>query len=295
MSRQTTPGSDNDYMPTSASPIVVLDSGLGGLTVAGAIRRAMPGEDLIYFGDTARVPYGCKSAETVAGFVQQIVAYLQPYRPKHVVIACNTATAVALPAVKRAFPHLSISGVIEPGARAAVVAAGTKPAPMIAVIATESTARSKAYEHAVYKVRHHARMIIRPTPLLASIIEDGRNEDDPLVRVALTQYLRPLLEYRPDVLVLGCTHYPVFKKLISQMMGTNCRVIDSAEMCAQDVLRRIGQAGNRSGTGSLRCFVTDDPKKFRSLAGRFYGEPVDPPTLVPLDWLDAGISMAVAA
>ena len=286
-------------MPTSASPILILDSGLGGLTVAGAIRRAMPGEDLIYFGDTARVPYGCKSAGTVAGFVKQIVNFIQPYRPKHVVIACNTATAVALPAVKAMFPHLSITGVIDPGAKAAVAAAGSKLCPTIAVIATESTVRSKAYEKAVYKLRHYTKLILTPTPLLASIIEDGRDESDVLVKVALTQYLRPIAKMRPDVLVLGCTHYPVFKNVISQMMGPTCRVIDSAEMCAQDVARRLSRrlaiTPDVAAIGSMRCFVTDDPAKFQSLAGRFFGEPVDRPSLVPLERLDEGLSLAVAA
>ena len=290
-----TPGSDNDSMPNAASPIVVLDSGLGGLTVAGAIRRVLPGEDLIYFGDTARVPYGCKSAGTVAGFVKQIVNFLQPYQPKHVVIACNTATAVALPAVKAMFPHMSISGVIDPGARAAVAAAGSKLSPTIAVIATESTVRSRAYEKAVYKLRHYCRMIIHPTPLLASIIEDGRNEADPLVRIALTQYLTPIAELRPDVLVLGCTHYPVYKRLIAEMMGPGCRVIDSAEMCAQDVARRLSLNSDSSVVGSMRCFVTDDPTKFRNLAGRFFGERVEQPSLVPLERLDEGMTLSVAA
>jgi glutamate racemase len=121
-----------------------LDSGLGGLTVTRAIREVLPLEDIVYFGDTARLPYGSKGAETVTTFVRQIISYLKPLNPKHVVIACNTATALALPAIRDTFPDLSISGVIEPGSRAAVVAAGPRPVPVIGILATEATVRSRA-------------------------------------------------------------------------------------------------------------------------------------------------------
>jgi len=150
------------------SPIIVLDSGLGGLTVARAIRSLLPRDEIVYFGDTARLPYGSKSAATVTGFVKQIIAYLRPLHPKHVVIACNTATALALPAIRTEFPALSISGVIDPGARAAALAAGAKPRPLIGVIATESTIRSKAYNIALHRRRNHAQLMTQAAPLLAS-------------------------------------------------------------------------------------------------------------------------------
>jgi glutamate racemase len=271
----------------SSSPIVVLDSGLGGLTVARAIRTALPHESLIYFGDTARVPYGGKSDETVTAFVRQILAYLRPHNPKHVVIACNTATALALSTIRKEFPELSISGVIEPGARAAAEAAGAKDFPVIAVIATEATIRSRAYELAIYKRRSHARMMFRPTPLLVPIIEEGRTEDDPLVRIALKQYLLPLHQRGMDVLVLGCTHYPILKDLIQRMVGPKVAVVDSADACAEDVARRLRAAGMIScsgdAPGALKCFVTDDSHRFASLASRFLGEPIEEPTLVSLE------------
>jgi glutamate racemase len=293
-------------MPSS-SPIIVLDSGLGGLTVAKAIRRAMPREDVLYFGDTARLPYGSKTADTVSTFVKQIVAYLRPYNPKHVVLACNTATALAMPALRTCFPELSISGVIEPGAKAAVVAAGAKPVPTIAVIATEATIRSRAYERAIHRRRHHARLLLKATPLLVPIIEEGRTGDDPLVRLALKQYLTALVaKHRPDVLVLGCTHYPIFKDVIAKMLGGSVRVIDSAEQCADDVARRLRAAGlskpdvtpaagasrpspwGDSGVrGELRCFVTDDPQRFCKLAPRFLGFEIAEPTWVCPDELYA--------
>ena len=287
---------------SSSSPIVVIDSGLGGLTVARALHQAMPHEDVLYFGDTARLPYGSKTADTVTTFVKQIISYLRPYGPKHVVLACNTATALAMPAVRAYFPDLPVSGVIEPGAKAAVIAAGAKPVPTIAVIATEATIRSKAYELAIHRRRHHARVLLKATPLLVPIIEEGRTEDDALVRLALKQYLYPLAKLKPDVLVLGCTHYPIFKGLIARMLGPGVRVIDSAEQCADDVARRLRTGGLLKadaapddgknpgawgGRGELRCFVTDDPPRFARLASRFLGFDIPTPTWVSPDELYA--------
>ena len=300
---------NRERMPSS-SPIIVLDSGLGGLTVAREIRRRLPREDVLYFGDTARLPYGSKTADTVCTFVRQIVSYLLRHRPKHVVLACNTATALAMTPLRAAFPGLSISGVIEPGAKAAVVAAGARPVPTIAVIATEATIRSRAYERAIHRRRHHARLLLQATPLLVPIIEEGRGEDDPLVRLALKQYLLPLAKHKPDVLVLGCTHYPIFKGLIARMLGPSVRVIDSAQQCAEDVARRLrtngllnedvaavevseptADAESAKGPawagGELRCFVTDDPVRFGKLAPRFLGFDIPEPTWVSPDELYA--------
>jgi glutamate racemase len=299
-------------MPPS-NPIVVLDSGLGGLTVARALHSALPHDDILYFGDTARLPYGSKTADTVTTFVKQIIAYLRPSNPRHVVIACNTATALALPAVRAAFPDLSITGVVEPGAKAAVIAAGAKPVPVIGVIATEATIRSRAYERAIVRRRAHARLVLKPAPLLVPIIEEGRGEDDPLVRLALRQYLSPLVKHRIEVLVLGCTHYPILKGLIQELLGPRVRVIDSAEQCAQDVARRLrnaellrannepiatpahatddevndnpGAALPWGGRGALRCCVTDDPPRFARLASRFLGFEIPAPTWVSPDEL----------
>lgn len=294
-------------MASPSSPIVVLDSGLGGLTVVKALRAAMPAEDIVYFGDTARLPYGAKSPATVTGFVTQIVSYVRdvivppPQSIKHVVIACNTATALALPAVRAAFPGLAISGVLEPGAKAAVVAAGAKTHPVIGLIATEATVRSKAYSHAVHRRRQHARLLQQPTPLLVPLIEEGRGPDDPVVRLALKQYLQPLVNHKMDVLVLGCTHYPIYKDLIERMVGQRVRVIDSADRCAQDVARRlraagaVGAAAEDSGptrTGSLRCFVTDDPGRFARLAPKFLGFAIEQPTWVAPENLYGGVPEA---
>lgn len=276
-----------------SSPIVVLDSGLGGLTVVRALRAAMPAEDILYFGDTARLPYGSKTASTVTTFVRQIIEYLSGHDPKHVVIACNTATALALASVRPMFPDLPISGVIQPGAKAAVMAAGSKAVPVIGVIATEATVRSRAYERAICHRRHHARLLLRPTPLLVPIIEEGRREDDPLVRLALQQYLQPMIKAGLDVLVLGCTHYPIVRSAICQVVGGAVAVIDSGDQCAQDVARRLQARGlSRKGAGSdpevqgtLQTFVTDDPARFKKLASRFLDVPIELPTWVSPDEL----------
>jgi glutamate racemase len=285
-------------MASASSPILVLDSGLGGLTVIRALRRAMPMEHILYFGDTARVPYGTKSAGTVTTFVRQIIQYLHHHEPKHVVFACNTATALSLQALRAEFPHLSMSGVIEPGARAAVEAAGQKLRPMIGIVGTDATIRSRAYERAIVRRRQHARILSRSTPLLVPIIEEGRAQDDPLVKLAIQQYLAPLIERQIDVLVLGCTHYPIYKQAIVQALTPGVPVIDSAERCAEDVLRRLRTARlerQAGAAGSLRCFVTDDAPRFAMLASRFLGIQMDLPAWVSLDDLHAATMTAGSA
>ena len=232
----------------------------------------------------------------MTAFVSQILTFLRPVRPKHVVIACNTATALALPHVRAAFPGLTISGVIEPGARAAIAAAGPVLRPLIAVLATEATVRSGAYAVAVARRRHYARVLSVPAPLLVPIIEDGRDANDPIARLAVAEYLRPIMERKPDVLVLGCTHYPVYKRLIARAVGPACPVIAPAKQAAQDVPRRLVAEGLVRPTmtvGSVRCFVTDDPAKFQRLAPRFLGGPVDEPTLVPLGQLADAVPVTV--
>jgi glutamate racemase len=275
-----------DPTPDLDGPVAVIDSGLGGLTVVRALRASVPGEHIVYFGDTARLPYGGKSAAAVTSFVTQILTFLRSTRPKHVILACNTASALALSAARGAFPELAISGTIEPAARAAVEAAGSTPKPVIAVLATEATVRSQAYATAVARRRHHARVVEVPCPLLVPIIEDGRDAHDPLARLAVAEYLRPVLARKPDVVVLGCTHYPVFRGVIARAVGPECVVIDSAEHAAQDVARRLVDDGLlrvTTSAGTLKCFATDDPAKFRRLAPRFLGSTLaEEPTLVQL-------------
>jgi glutamate racemase len=281
-------------------PIAILDSGLGGLTAARQLRTMLPNEQILYFGDTARAPYGAKSTETVTGFVRQAVAYLRTHHPKHIVVACNTAGALALPAMRAAFPKLPISGVVEPGARAAVEAAGAKAVPMIGIMATEATIWSKAYEKAIHRRRHHARLLLRPSPLLVALVEEGREETDALVKLALQQYLHPLVQRGVDVLILGCTHYALLKPLIARTVGARTTLIDSSQMCAEDVARRLQatgllRGGPTGGAGGIRCFVTDESPRFRALARRFYGGDLEAPTLVSMAELHAADEAATGA
>lgn len=304
-------------MASNDAPIVVLDSGLGGLTVVQALHRALPHEQIVYFGDTARLPYGSKTAKVVTLFVRQIIDYLLPFRPKHVVIACNTASALALPAVREVFPNLTITGVVNPGARAAVEAVrpADSSAPVIGVIGTEATIRSRAYVQAIARLCPEAKVFPRATPLLVPIIEEGRSATDPLVRLCLQQYLAPILDQKPSALVLGCTHYPILRDLICDMVGPTVAVIDSADQSAQDVRQRLGSAGILRSAETdlaemlrpaalppieaaphpwLRCFVTDDSPRFATLASRFLGIAVRQPEVVLPDLLYANVNVAVA-
>jgi len=266
-------------------PIFVLDSGLGGLTVVRALLSRMPGERIIYFGDTARLPYGSKTKQTISHYVQQIIEWGLKFNPKHVVIACNTASALALPTVRQMFAPLTVSGVIDPGARAAA-GSTSKPEALIGVIATEATVRSKAYQIAIQRRRHRARVLLRPTALLVPMIEEGRTNDDPLIELALRQYLQPMLDRGIDALVLGCTHYPLLKPAIRKIVGESVAVIDSAERCAEDVAARLKNAALpainavKDDRDRVSAYVTDDPERFARLAPRFLGFAVDPPTLV---------------
>lgn len=278
-------------------PIAVIDSGLGGLTLVRAIHRALPAEQIISFADTARLPYGSRTPETIIGFARQIARFIRQFDPKHVLIACNTISSVALDSLRGEFPDLSISGVIEPTARAAVEAAGARAQPLLAILATEATIRSKAYERALARRRSKATLLLRPAPLLVPIIEEGREASDPLVRLALRQYVHPLMARKIDVLILGCTHYGVYKNAIAQMVGGGVVVIDASQRCADDVTRRLRSARKlkEGGVGHLRSFVTDDPGRYRMLAEKMVGLTIDEPTHVPIDALPDAEPMRVRA
>jgi glutamate racemase len=252
----------------------------------------MSREDIVYFGDTARLPYGSKSAGVVTTFVTQIIRFLLPLAPKHVVVACNTATALSLPALRAEFVNLPISGVIEPGAKAAVEAAGNNPEPTIGVIATEATVRSQAYERAILRRHPGARLLVQQAPLLVPMIEEGRLEDDELVQLAVRQYLMPLVSRGAEVLVLGCTHYPILRRVIERTAGSGVAVVDSADRCAQDVRSALlasdlarDPTETPASRGLLRCWVTDDSPKFAKLASRFLGYELSKPLWVSPDEL----------
>ncbi|MEM8874128.1 MAG: glutamate racemase [Planctomycetota bacterium] len=269
-------------------PILIFDSGLGGLTVAEAITERCPGQRLIYVGDTAGACYGNKSPAFAADRAVSIIRRMRDeYDPCHVVIACNTTSAVALDEIRAAMPDLSISGVVEPGARAVSSAAGEKSRPVLGVLAMSGTLRSRAYHVALGTRRMRSQILLRPAPLLVPMVEEGRGDNDPLVKAAVREYTRPLRHAGVDVLLLGCGHFAVYRKTFERYMRSAV-VIDSATACADDLARRLQgvtpSADNGASTDTqLQCHVTDDPDRFRRLARRVCGLHVGTPGLLELE------------
>ncbi|HEY0971007.1 MAG TPA: glutamate racemase [Gemmatimonadales bacterium] len=259
--------------PRGASPIGVFDSGIGGLTVAHELMRQMPDEQIVYVGDTARVPYGPKSPETVLRYSREIASFLCEQEVKLVVIACNTATAHALDALVEELP-VPVIGVVEPGARAAVRASATG---RIGVIGTTGTVRSGAYEHAIMRLEPDAVVVSQPCPLFVPLVEEGWTEHE-ATRLVAFEYLAPLAAASVDTLVLGCTHYPLLKRLIGETIGRGIRLIDSAEETAMEVARRLAEAGLRAAPGHVpahRFYATDDAAQMLRLGQRFLGSAVE--------------------
>lgn len=263
----------------NAAPLGVFDSGIGGLTVARALFERLPKESVIYFGDTARVPYGPKSPDTVRRYSAEILAYLLKRGVKAVVVACNTSTAHALASLKEHSP-VPVVGVIEPGARAAVAAtkSGT-----IGVIGTAGTVASGAYERAIKALRPDARVHAQACPLFVPLVEEGWF-DHPATELIAREYLEPLKQARVDVLVLGCTHYPLLKPLLSRVMGPDVTLVDSAEETAKAVAAELDARGLLAAGGSHehRFVVSDDEPHFRKVGARFLGEKVKTVEVVPL-------------
>jgi len=253
-------------------PIGIFDSGLGGLTVVRAVRRRLPAESIVYFGDTARVPYGIKSGATITRFAAEDCEFLCRWDPKFIVVACNTASAAALPTLQARF-EVPMCGVIEPGARAAVQVGGDRP---IGVIGTEATIGSGAYRDAIRRLKPAARIVEKACPLLVSLVEEGRQSDDPIVRAVLEEYLGPMREAGVGSLVLGCTHYPLLREAIAAALGPGTALVDSADAVADQVAEELARAGLLApgGVGDLRFLVSDNPERCRQVGCRFLGEPL---------------------
>jgi len=263
----------------NAAPLGVFDSGIGGLTVARALFERLPRESVIYYGDTARVPYGPKSPETVRRYSAEILAYLLQRGVKAVVVACNTSTAHALDSLKARAP-VPVVGVIEPGARAAVAATKTGA---IGVIGTAGTIASGAYERAIQALRPDARVHAEPCPLLVPLVEEGWF-DHPAAELIAREYLEPLRKAGVDVLVLGCTHYPLLKPLLARVMGPGVTLVDSAEETAKAVATELEARGLLAAGGhhEHRFVVSDDEPHFRKVGARFLGEKLKKVEVVPL-------------
>ncbi len=265
---------------TADAPIGIFDSGIGGLTVARAIYERLPAESTIYFGDTARVPYGPKSPETVRRYSLEILHWLLGQGVKAVVIACNTSTAHALQALRDASP-VPVLGVIEPGARAAVRAA---EGGAIGVIGTAGTIASNAYARAIHALAPAARVEQVACPLFVPLVEEGWF-DHPATELVAEEYLAPLIAARVDALVLGCTHYPLLKPLLGRVMGPAVRLIDSAEETARALADELAQrqiAAPAGGKGRHRFAVSDDEPRFIKVGTRFVGERLARAEVVPL-------------
>lgn len=269
-------------------PIGLFDSGIGGMTVLSALRRRMPGEDYLYLGDTARLPYGTKSADTVVRYAVQASARLVQAGIKMLVVACNTVSAVALPALRAAHPDLPVFGVVEPGAHAACAAS---PAGRIAVIATPSTVRGGAYRDAILRQRPEARVESLACPLFVPLAEEAW-VDGPLVEGIAARYLDPLFAdrphaERPDCLVLGCTHYPLLAGAIRRVIGPEPALVDSAATTAEAVYARLLKDGlarsARPEPGHTRFLTTDDVARFAHAGSCFLGGTILPADVTLVD------------
>ena len=254
----------------SDAPVGIFDSGIGGLTVARAMFERLPGESTIYYGDTARVPYGPKSPETVRRYSLEILHWLLGEGVKAVVVACNTSTAHALEALRAESP-VPVIGVIDPGARAAVGRSGDAP---IGVIGTAGTIASGAYDRAIRRLAPDARVVQQPCPLFVPLVEEGWFEH-PAAELVAREYLAPLTAAGVRSLVLGCTHYPLLAGLLERVMGPDVALVDSGRETAaalEAVLAEQGLARSAAGAALHRFAVSDDPERFRTVGARFIGE-----------------------
>ncbi len=252
--------------------IGIFDSGIGGLTVVQSLLQLLPNEVLIYLGDTARTPYGTKSAEVVRHYSFENTEFLVDKKVKLLVIACNTSSAVAAEALQERY-DLPVVGVIEPGAAAAAKATRNRK---IGVIGTEATIRSGSYTRALRRLRNDLEIYTRACPLLVPLAEEGWT-DNLVARSAARLYLGSLCRSGIDTLILGCTHYPLLRGAIAETMGSDVRLVDSASATAVAVhgtLRRQGLLRRRA-RGSASFFVTDAPERFVKVAARFLGSQVD--------------------
>lgn len=254
-------------------PIGVFDSGVGGLTVVRQLRNLMPNESICYLGDTARVPYGNKSPETVVRYACEDAQFLIDRGVKAIVVACNTATAWALTTLQRTF-SVPVMGVIEPGSETALIVSHSK---RIGVIGTHATIRSRAYNEAMKDRLQHICVFSKSCPLLVPLVEEGW-ANHPIAEQVLEEYLTPLVKDDVDTIILGCTHYPVMKRTIVRVLkrisAHHIRLVDSAESCALHVRRRLMDLDlltSSANLGTITPFVTDSPGSFMKMVRLFLG------------------------
>lgn len=277
---------DRGELPLAGLPIGVFDSGVGGLTVLDALRRRLPSEHFLYLGDTARLPYGTKSRASITQYSVQAAELLVQHGIKCLVIACNTASAVALEALQERFRPLPVIGVVEPGAEAGCeVSRGGR----IAVIATESTVREGAYQRAILRRRPDAIVMAKACPLFVALAEEGMTSG-PIADAVAHWYLDELLSaQRPDTLVLGCTHFPVLAAVLQAVAGDAVALVDSAATTAMALERLLAERqllNPGPGPGRLRLLATDGPERFARVGSLFLHEPL---TAADVQLVDLGV------
>jgi glutamate racemase len=270
---------------TNDLPIGMFDSGVGGLTVLREVMSQLPEESTIYFGDTARVPYGSKSRDVIVRFSIEISQFLVQERVKMIVVACNTASAFALSALSSRF-DLPIIGVIKPGAQAAMEATKTQ---RVGVIGTEGTIESQAYSEAIHALNPKVEVFGQACPLIVPLVEEGWL-DKPVAKEIVKEYLTPLLSNQIDTMVLGCTHYPLLKNLLRDIAGSQVKLIDSAQETARAVAQRLKETNLEAPVGFKsvlrRFYVSDAPEKFEKIGRRFLGQDIPGVKLVDIgNWL----------
>lgn len=244
-------------------PLGVFDSGIGGLTVVRALRSAFPLRDILYVGDTARVPYGNKSAETVQAYCREIIGFLESRGAERIMAACNTASALAVGVLEKEC-RVPLHGMIESGVKAALA---VQEGP-VGVIGTSATIASGAYQNALAKARPGLRVVAQATPLLVPLVEEGWLEGEVTEKVAW-QYLEPLIRVKIRVLVLACTHYPLLKGVLGKILGSGVRLVDSSEACAEELK---ATEAKRAEKGDLKIFLTDEPGPFLGRVEGFLGK-----------------------
>ncbi|WP_425446248.1 glutamate racemase [Dethiothermospora halolimnae] len=254
-------------------PIGVFDSGIGGLTVLKEIMEQLPGEDVIYFGDTARIPYGTRSKETVTKYSFQCIKFLLSKKIKAIVIACNTASAIALEEAQKNF-DIPIIGVITPGANKAALVTKNK---RIGVIGTTGTINSEAYQMRIRRIDKSSQVIGIACPLFVQIVEDGW-EDSDVAKLTAEKYLMELKEHDIDTLVLGCTHYPILRYTLSKVMGDKVNLVNPAFETAKvtkEILKEKGLLSDKLDKPKYKYYVSDAPEKFRRIGGNILGKDIE--------------------
>jgi glutamate racemase len=248
-------------------PIGIFDSGLGGLTVVKQIKNILPNENIIYFGDTARVPYGTKSKKTIIEFSKQNTEFLLSHNVKIIVIACNSSTAAAIDEIKNNV-DIPVIGVIEPGAKTAVTQTKNKK---IGVIGTNATINSETYTHHINMIDPEIKIYSQPCPLFVPLVEEGWINKK-VTELVISEYLEPIKVSGVDTLILGCTHYPLLKHKISYFFDHKINIIDSAESCSEEVktiLKNKAMLNKSSRIGNTTFFVSDTPSKFSEIGSKF--------------------------